>query len=52
MRQEGLSTPPASSLSVDHWKEVLTLPSRSARIKFYRFLFLNMMKKENEKVKL
>lgn len=52
MRQEGLTTPPASLLSVDRWKEVLKLPSRSARMKFYRFLFLNMMKKEKEKVKL
>lgn len=50
MRQEGCQVPQTSQISVERWKEVLNLRSRSARIKFYRFLFLNAMKKENDKV--
>lgn len=52
MRQEGISALPGSSLSAEHWKEVLNLPSRSSRIRFYKFLFINRMKKENVKVRL
>lgn len=52
MRQEGLRVPLASQISVEHWKDILTLSSRSARMKFYSFLFLKMKAKENDKVRL
>lgn len=50
MRQEGLSVPDNSCLSTNHWKEIMVLPSRSSRMKFYDFLFKTQKKKENEKV--
>lgn len=50
MSQEGLSVPPASFISTDHWKQLLGFSSRSARLRYYTFLFKTMKKKENEKV--
>lgn len=51
MRQEGLRVPSVSDIPVNRWQELLTLSSRSARLKLYTFLFLRMKTKENDKVK-
>lgn len=50
MRQEGLLVPENSFISTERWQELLTLKSRSARLRLYTFLFKIMKKKENVKV--
>lgn len=50
MRQEGLRVPLPSSIPADRWKELLSLSSRTARLKLYHFLFTREKAKENDKV--
>ncbi|KAJ8917654.1 hypothetical protein NQ315_005101 [Exocentrus adspersus] len=38
MRQEGKPVPEESFLTVEHWKELLELPTRSSRRKYFEFL--------------
>ncbi|CAH1963657.1 unnamed protein product [Acanthoscelides obtectus] len=47
MRQEGKSVPDNTYISESHWKELLSLPSRSARRRMYEYLFKLSKKKEN-----
>lgn len=46
-KQEGLSVP--DCLSLDSWKELLTLSSHSARKRYFTFLFKKQCKINNEK---
>lgn len=47
--QDGHNVP--SHIKTDDWKQLLTLPSRSQRMKFLNFLFKKEMIKANEKAK-
>jgi len=47
LRQEGKAVPQNSSIRTDNWKELLRLPSRSARKKYLEYLFKVEKKKEN-----
>lgn len=49
LRQEGRKVP--SALKSDQWEHLLTLQSKSARAKFYSFLWTVEMKRENEKLR-
>ncbi|XP_056636359.1 mitochondrial ribonuclease P protein 1 homolog isoform X1 [Diorhabda sublineata] len=51
MRQEGKAVPDHDFLKAAHWKEVLSLPSRSSRQKYLEHLFKVSKKKENIKAK-
>lgn len=51
MRQDGFLVPEIAFISTEHWKNILELRSRGARIRFYEFLFKTQKKKENEKVR-
>lgn len=50
LRQEGRKVPDPDSLSQFHWDHLLTLNSKSARGKYYTFLWQLEMKKENQRV--
>lgn len=49
--QEGRRVPGIDFFQDHHWAHVLTLPSKSARIKYYAYLWQIEMKKESEKRK-
>ncbi|KAJ8934679.1 hypothetical protein NQ318_015148 [Aromia moschata] len=51
MRQEGKLVPPISCLTQEHWKDLLNFPTRSARRKYFEFLFKIHKKKENRQNK-
>lgn len=50
MRQDGKSVPDNSFLRPDHWRELVTKTSRSARQKYLEYLFKIEKKNENRKV--
>lgn len=50
MRQEGKSVPENEFFTTEHWKELLRLPSRTARKKYFEYLFKLSKMKENRKV--
>ncbi|KAH8279091.1 hypothetical protein KR026_001569 [Drosophila bipectinata] len=47
--QEGRRVPALEFFQDHHWEHVLTLPSKSARIKYFAFLWQIEMKKQSEK---
>ncbi|KAF4532359.1 hypothetical protein B566_EDAN003663 [Ephemera danica] len=49
LRQEGCLVP--SSLTLDQWKQIFAMDTRSKRRKYYRFLFGVEVKRRNEKLK-
>ncbi|XP_064544068.1 mitochondrial ribonuclease P protein 1 homolog [Drosophila montana] len=49
--QEGRRVPALDFFKEHHWAHVLTLPTKSARIKYYAFLWQIEMKKESEQRK-
>ncbi|EDW02745.1 mitochondrial ribonuclease P protein 1 homolog [Drosophila grimshawi] len=49
--QEGRRVPALDFFQEHHWSHVLTLPSKSARIKYYAFLWQIQMKKKSDKEK-
>lgn len=49
--QEGRRVPALSFLQDHHWEHVLTLPTKSARIKYFAYLWQIEMKKESEQRK-
>lgn len=49
LRQEGRKVP--SALKPDQWEHLLSLQSKSARSKYYMFLWSVQMKRENEKLR-
>ncbi|XP_030380963.1 uncharacterized protein LOC115628828 [Scaptodrosophila lebanonensis] len=49
--QEGRRVPQLGFFQDHHWEHVLTLPTKSARIKYYGYLWQIEMKKESEKRK-
>lgn len=49
--QEGRRVPESAFLTEQNWEHVLTLPSKSARFKYYNFLWQIEKKKENAKLK-
>ncbi|KAL5286352.1 TRMT10C family protein [Megaselia abdita] len=49
--QEGRRVPELAFLSDQNWEHILTLPSKSARFKYYTFLWQVEKKKESAKVK-
>ncbi|XP_075237096.1 tRNA methyltransferase roswell [Lycorma delicatula] len=49
IRQEGLLVP--SKLKTDEWKELINLKTRSAKLKYLKFLFLNEVKRRNDKIR-
>ncbi|KAJ8978654.1 hypothetical protein NQ317_019090 [Molorchus minor] len=52
MRQEGKLVPPISLITQEQWKELLNLPSRTARRKCFEFLFKVSKMKENRQFAL
>lgn len=50
-RQEGKCVPDPALLKPDEWDHILELKSRSARLKYYNFLFKNEKKRENQERK-
>ncbi|XP_037048074.1 mitochondrial ribonuclease P protein 1 homolog isoform X2 [Bradysia coprophila] len=51
MREDGRDMPDFSFIKKQHWNEMLKLDSKSARRKYYNFLFVTQMKVEVEKAK-
>lgn len=49
--QEGRRVPQAAFLTQENWEHVLSLPSKSARFKFYSFMWQIEKKKESAKIK-
>lgn len=52
LRQEGRRVPDPDQVKPDQWEHLLSLSTKSARSKYYSFLWSNEMKRESEKVKL
>lgn len=50
-RQEGRRVPDPASIKPQQWEDILALPSRSARWKFYAFLWQIEKRKESEVIK-
>lgn len=51
LRQEGRKSPDPDLLSKDQWERLLSLPTKSARYKYYTFLWSTEKKKENIQVR-
>nr|XP_023020170.1 mitochondrial ribonuclease P protein 1 homolog [Leptinotarsa decemlineata] len=51
LRQEGHAVPPVSYFSSEQWKEALNLPTRSARRRYFEFLFKLSKTTENKLAK-
>lgn len=52
LRQEGRKSPDPDRLTKDHWDRLLSLPTKSARYRYYTFLWSIEKKKENIKVRM
>lgn len=50
LRQEGRRVPDPDRMKPDQWEHLLGLETKSARSKYYSFLWSNEMKRESEKV--
>uniref|UniRef100_A0A1B0G1G9 RNA (guanine-9-)-methyltransferase domain-containing protein 1 n=1 Tax=Glossina morsitans morsitans TaxID=37546 RepID=A0A1B0G1G9_GLOMM len=50
-RQEGKRVPTLDSLKDHHWDQIIAMPSRSARMKLYSFLWKNAAIAESRKIK-
>lgn len=50
LRQEGRRVPDPDRMKPDQWEHLLSLDSKSARSKFYGFLWSVEMKRESERV--
>lgn len=50
LRQEGRRVPDPDRMKPDQWEHLLSLDSKSARTKYYAFLWSVEMKRESEKV--
>lgn len=51
MRHDGRKVPDPESMKPQHWEQVLSLNSKSARQKYYTFLWTNEKKKESAQIK-
>ncbi|CAO1432244.1 unnamed protein product [Diamesa hyperborea] len=51
LRQEGRKAPDVTSLKPQHWEQILALETRSARRKFYQFLWQNEKKNESLQIR-
>jgi mitochondrial ribonuclease P protein 1 len=51
LRQEGRKAPDLQNLRQDEWDHIVDLPSKSARRKYYQYLWQNEMKRESENMK-
>lgn len=49
MQQEGRKAPDIENMKPQHWDHVLDLPSKSARVRYYQFLWQNEMRDINKK---
>lgn len=50
LRESRCKVPDINSLDKHHWNELLTMKSKSARLKYYHFLFIKEKRKENKAV--
>lgn len=50
--EQGQKVPDPNSLQKRNWDELLKLPTKSARMKYYKYLFVTLMRKDNDKVSL
>lgn len=50
-RQDGHRAPDPATIKPDQWEHILSLTTLSQRRKYYKFLFQNEMKRENDKIR-